>query len=1581
MVRKRFILALVATAAMTPALAFGWGTFPSDLVSFEIEPSDPVDCTGVATCCVDATICKEIFRSPQTSGSTQGIVLNVSGEDNNTAFRTASPLVGASDGSIAYQVNWAWVNSADPDAWVRLTTTQTAERPNPSLDMRGKVRFKIANIGDVQAFGTGAIGVVIGIRETDVEVPQLANGGGLGTIEWVGVDPTINAIVEAEEGGDGLANTTAAGDDVQVIAVGQPALPGETIIGPGGNGMIDTAPAGDDFARYGYFRAANGTKVPIPVVTLAPSPIYYAIEIDLATGDITVDGGTPVDGAIAGFTGDGTLSSPTFRGVLEHVGFTNVTTDTGINILTYIDEVQFEATEPDPVVAPTVVFPIVNGDVSVTVTGIIDDADVVTLLRDGAFDRDCTIGVDCTLNGDDVVFDISDDPAATGEEFSAKQRNGISLVESPESAAVTVLAQLPPYTFSLMVDESGSGSCSTAAPSWEWVGVTSVIPGSVGGSFSPQGQTMISDDAVWQTVDIRLDDDELVLPTTGIAGGNGGLADSPTGFYTLDSLWFSAAGGSTPTGPWEVLIDGITYLDATETEAPALLTMEDGASQFSGTRGQSPTLLTSNAITTLGSYDGVRSQRMVWSYSDPVDNADSIGILQRSGSGGCNSSIFVPDDAVAIRFHMLLRGQPTAPGVPLPSITGPIIAGTQDTVRVGVDATATEVQLYVNGLASGAPVALSNQTVVDIGGLALNPGDSVSAKQTLPPLRGVEPQISDFAYPRAVAAQPLPPTVSSPILPGATSVTVTNVLAAPFATASVVTVSVNGVPGTPVATGGQTSVVVTIPAAQPLQQITATQTVNGEESADSAAVTVSVPAPVIYYAPADGDTSVRVTGVSDVATVVTVENTTTAAVHTLNLTPGPQNETVDVTVAELNAGEVLVARQTAGGTDSANSATETVTVGAVSNTIWCDSFEYADQAAFNALWTPVGTNSQLQLSTLRNATVGGAKSMFSPATPPNYRSSRGVLTAYTPTDLDPIVWNVTIYDPGVTGINHYSDLNNNAGSAQLCEIGMTTLGPGATQTHYQARIVGNGGPNWVHLDQFDGPTRTPGWHVFTMVFKGPADGLTVGHEIDVYVDGLLARKGLRTTSNFQPKEPRIGAGFSSTASGSSFDDYCAEVGPVRFSEITEQPPLPPTLGTGVEVESTSITVTGVVPTATLVEVFANGGGSPIGSIDPEGAAFVAVPITGHAQFDSLTATQTSPGGTSAASNAIEVGDGNGDIFVSLGVRETGDAGPLGSPGSGTGAIEWIGASSTVSGAPQGVALSVSPNWVTVTFDPVAGPVLSAIGGNGTIDGTRGTLEHLAVAVNSASGGRSSGIYSIYIDNVVNVGAGPGDTDVVISDFEGYAENDEVLFQEPTFSGSTANNLTALPSASENRFETDNGGAASQRVTLFFRDTTAARWARVTTSGTANVPSPIIDLTKPIRMDILLAEEIVVEQTGACCRNDGTCAETLEGDCGPYVCNVTTLAGITCLGDTDGNGVVNAADRGQISANIGQTGNDQLCQFDLDGNGAINAADRGQVSANIGLCTALPVYMNGTGPDPRFTATWQGAGTTCPDDCN
>lgn len=125
-------------------------------------------------------------------------------------------------------------------------------------------------------------------------------------------------------------------------------------------------------------------------------------------------------------------------------------------------------------------------------------------------------------------------------------------------------------------------------------------------------------------------------------------------------------------------------------------------------------------------------------------------------------------------------------------------------------------------------------------------------------------------------------------------------------------------------------------------------------------------------------------------------------------------------------------------------------------------------------------------------------------------------------------------------------------------------------------------------------------------------------------------------------------------------------------------------------------------------------------------------------------------------------------------------------------------------------------------------------------------------------------------------------------------------------------------------------------------------------------------------------------SGACCVG-GACTDGLFETC-EFACDVkqhhpATFVG--CFGDADGNGVVNAGDRGIVSANIGQTDPVAICLYDLDGNGAINAADRGQVSANIGLCAPLPDYQDGSGlnggvPDTRFDPNdfFLGEGTSC-----
>ena len=337
-----------------------WAQYPSELVGFNGPPID------------DEATCQEMFRQPGFSGTTSGyIVPNSSGAyDYNAAYRAAGLQT---EGDAALRTFFNWVDPGDPDGWLRLTTFDGPERPNPALDTRGKVRFKLVNRSELFL---GNIGVCIGVRETGgADVPQMGDGGTSGPIEWVGVDDTINAITA---GADGIVDTTATGDDVQEYPVGYDVLgnglpAGTAVISPGTNGTIETVAVPDDEYRYGYFINANGGRCPIPAIILPPrSTPAYELEWDLASGQVTVDGGTAV-GTIAGFTGNGTLAdAPDFRGTLEHIAITNVATDTATLIDFAIDEMQFEATVPDPTPPPSIIAPVVSSDTQVEVQCIAD---------------------------------------------------------------------------------------------------------------------------------------------------------------------------------------------------------------------------------------------------------------------------------------------------------------------------------------------------------------------------------------------------------------------------------------------------------------------------------------------------------------------------------------------------------------------------------------------------------------------------------------------------------------------------------------------------------------------------------------------------------------------------------------------------------------------------------------------------------------------------------------------------------------------------------------------------------------------------------------------------------------------------------------------------------------------------------------------------------------------------------------------------------------------------------------------------------------------------------------------------------
>jgi hypothetical protein len=1425
----RFLTIGMLLAVITPLAS---AQNPSILLGFNSSPID------------DEFDSQEMFRIPEfTQESQRYIQPNDSGLLNlNSAFRAAGLQ---SDGAAAMQVSLRWKDPSDPNAWVRLSTFNGPLVPNPSLHTQGTVTFDISNRSELFF---GEFGLCLGIRETGFDVPQLTDGGTSGAIEWVGVDETINGITA---GDDGIVDTMATGDDVQVVPFGtdlsleNPPLPfGTAVIEPGTNGQIDTVPSNDDQLRFGYFIDSYGERRPIPAATIPTTAQPIEVSFNLANGDVTVNGNL-FEGGITGYTGNGVLDPNNNRGTLEHFAITNVDTDLATLIEFGLDELQTNAPVVDPVPAPIVANPIINGDGSVTVSGLnAVDVTAVQVYVNGSPQPAFSTGLPPT-DPDFPTLAVTvplQSNAVTGQSITATQTaHGVT---SAQSNPVIVSASPPPYTFSIMIDERGEGSCDSATAVWEFLGATSTS-----GSFLPFGTQLIPNDAEWQLIDISLTNDSLIQPSL---GGNGTLAPSAVGFYTFDSFWFTISPAIDPNrlGPYEVLIDGIEYLDPNGAIIDVVLNAErtDGLTELGGDRGQrtQPTSTPADSQVSTGSYDGDNANIIQWSYDSTASNL-AVAVLQRIGEPfqcGTDFTYAIPDNTATMRLRMLLRDIPTQPTLPLPEVLAPVV-GAQSSVQVSVDPSATSVQLVINGAPVGAPIDPNGATVVQFDSLPTLTGDSVSATQTL--ALGV----SDLAYPRA-AAEPLPPVIVSPILVNSTLVEIGGLMTDPFATTSEVRLFADDLLiGT--AVGGTSSVTIATAVLAADTVLTATQVVNGAESLLSDPVVVGTPpeAPTVNPPLQAGEVSVNLSDINPAADLVTVyaapSSDPNARVAIGSIDPNGLTE-IDVPVSSLVNLDLISATASNISGESDFSISEEVGKGNGVSSI---------TLLIRETGTTVGLGEDGGFS-------NGIEFVGSPVSASG--APQGKPISPSPT------WQTFIFDPAADPIRGFAGSTANGiltsptdkGTIEAIGFSVDANSPErslGTYTMYIDNVINIGadGGNDFLIDDFEGVTagtveymfQEPGFSGSTSgnlltnianVSEVSAEQGNPGNSIKLswYFRDSLVQRWVRLTT-FQAPGGRPNPTIDLTK-------------PIQMDVLLleQLPPSPPTVVGPLVAGDNTVTITDILPDAVLVTVLADG--ATIGSVDPNGADTIEVDVNPLIHLNSITAKQTATGGESGQSTGIEVGRGNGHLLVSIGIRETGDLGPLGSQGTTGGQIEWIGASAAVNGAPQGKPVAFSNSWQTITFDPNIDPILGFTGDD-EITETRGTLEHLAVAVDANDPLRSTGIYRVYIDNVINVGA-DGGNDFVIQNFDDpNIQFTEALFRNPGLSGSTDGDSIAAPDFSSVRAAFGNPNQ-SLLLSWFFIDTSAQRWQRVVTSQTATTPSPIIDLTRPIQLDILLLEPCV-----------------------------------------------------------------------------------------------------------------------------
>ena len=376
---------------------------------------------------------------------------------------------------------------------------------------------------------------------------------------------------------------------------------------------------------------------------------------------------------------------------------------------------------------------------------------------------------------------------------------------------------------------------------------------------------------------------------------------------------------------------------------------------------------------------------------------------------------------------------------------------------------------------------------------------------------------------------------------------------------------------------------------------------------------------------------------------------------------------------------------------------------------------------------------------------------------------------------------------------------------------------------------------------------------------------------------------------------------------------------------------------------TNVTVTDVTAGATNVTVYANA--VEIGATNFAGgfaAGSVIVPTSPMNQGDSITATQTKSGCTSAPSTAGLAGGGpNAQIraFFTCWKNPT-NAGPIGASSSvpASGFFYMLGATGLESGfgsAPLGgITLPPGVCWQTVTLkNAVNDAIDSNSGAHVTNTDAFCSLEGMIFAIETGD----NGPYDIYVDQIMN-----GDT--VVEDFESYTIGTTNFFAAPNAATFPVPGQVYLsqPNSSLISGNYAYAGSHSARVQWQWKDGTAIRWAHVPANATPAKRYPQLDTTKPITARVLV---LPVGQTTAH-PFDGTVSAITNTV--PVLTNTTIVLGVSVAGSGTYTYQWSWSGGGLPNPTTGRT-------YTIDGGGSgATTADNGiyTVEVSDGTCTEI-----------------------------
>ena len=318
-----------------------------------------------------------------------------------------------------------------------------------------------------------------------------------------------------------------------------------------------------------------------------------------------------------------------------------------------------------------------------------------------------------------------------------------------------------------------------------------------------------------------------------------------------------------------------------------------------------------------------------------------------------------------------------------------------------------------------------------------------------------------------------------------------------------------------------------------------------------------------------------------------------------------------------------------------------------------------------------------------------------------------------------------------------------------------------------------------------------------------------------------------------------------------------------ISNMVNQPCLavaPPVVTGPLSTNENIVRLTGVSSSASAITIYQNAGTgftntySISGLSSPPASTNISVPAGKLIKGAQIGVTQTISGQEACApTTGVAVGGGaSPSIRIAASIGQSGSvAGPVGRNNGGIPSnLYWIHA--TGSSVAGGLTVSPSTNWQTIAFYPTDSRYLW----NGTFTfpdpNQYGVLDGFGIASADAT---DCGPIQIYFDNLRQVTNG---TEVVVQNFEGNANGvNTVQFYQPSFSSTTSGSIDPAPNASVVSSTLAGGyastGTNSESVNWQFASA-GSGWLRLFAAGPNGNPAspyPVLDLTQPILVDVLL----------------------------------------------------------------------------------------------------------------------------------